>query len=124
MGKLNLMQKDLEAMRFAQLADLREKYKDDPEIQAQLAPYEHQQFARGLSEEDPLNALGLAIATPGYALAKSPALIRLSQMLGLVGPGATPASLDQIRQAYKGIGQGLTNTNWRNTGKSLRNLWE
>jgi hypothetical protein len=120
MPKFN--QDELARKRFSELADMREQYKDDPQAQVELAPYEHGKFSEGLTQEDPLNALGLAVATPVYAGAKMPGIIHLSKLLGIVGQDATPADLEQVKQAYMGIGRGLKNADWTNTGGTLKSM--
>ena len=73
-----------------------------------LAPYEHQAFARQWTQDNPWLAVpSLAIASPLYYAAKQKPILAAAQALGLVGPGATPASLDQLTKSYAGIGQGL-----------------
>ena len=108
-------------MRFNELQKMRAGSKD-PELQKKLAPLEHGAYAEGAVLDDPLNAATLAIATPAYYLAKQPGLIKLSQMLGMVGDDATPADLDQVKEAYRGIGRGLQNSDFRNTGSTLKSL--
>lgn len=99
---------NLEGMDHAQLAMLRDKVKPGSAEDQQLAPYEHQAFARQWTQENPLLAApSLAIASPLYYAAKHPALIGIAQNLGLVGQGATPSSLEQLKRSYAGIGQGL-----------------
>ena len=94
-------------MSSEELIRLRDKYKGDKLIDPLLAPAEHLDFARTTVEENPLMAAPLAIATPLYYLAKQPALMGLGQRMGLIGQDATPASIDQLFAAYRGIGQGL-----------------
>ena len=118
-GLLDFTPEQLRGMSFSQLADLREKYKNSPAIQSQLAPFEHRQFAQGLTQEDPLNALALSVATPAYFVAKSPILYDISKRMGLIGENATPSDAAQVNEAFKGIGQGLLNADWRNTGSTL-----
>ena len=70
---------------------------DDPR-QAVLAPYEHAAFAREWTRDDPLVAVpSLAVSIPGYSIAK---------LLGLTH-SRSPASLSEMGQAYRGMGQGL-----------------
>lgn len=106
LAKLALRPEDLDNMDFYRLMAAREQA--DAAGNAQLAPYEHQAYARELTQDNPLNALGLAVAAPAYYAAKQPALIGLAQRLGLVGGNATPADLEQLKRAYRGIYQGLT----------------
>jgi hypothetical protein len=82
-------------LSHAELMALREK--SPPERQGMLAPYEHRAFAREATAENPLMALSLATAIPAYQLAK---------LLRLHGSRTGP-SLEQMRQGYVGIGEGL-----------------
>jgi hypothetical protein len=67
-------------------------------MQAQLAPYEHQAFAREWTQDNPLVAApALSVAIPGYALAK---------LLGIQS-GRTQPSWAEMAGGYRGIGQGL-----------------
>jgi hypothetical protein len=89
---------DYSHLSFAQLRQLRDQYPDDSPMQAQLAPYEHQAFAREWTQDNPLIAApALAASIPGYALAK---------LLGLQH-GRTKPSLAEMAAGYRGIGQGL-----------------
>ena len=88
---------DYSGLSWDQLRALRASYPDTSPMQAQIAPYEHQAFAREQTERNPLAAAGLAVGIPGYALAK---------LLG-VQHGRTPASWDEVAGGYRGIGQGL-----------------
>lgn len=89
---------DYGRLTFAQLRALRDQYPDDSPMQAQLAPYEHQAFAREWTQDNPLVAApALAVSVPGYALAK---------LLG-IKHGRTPASWAEMAGGYRGIGQGL-----------------
>jgi len=95
-------------MSRAKLSSLRDQFANSPDVQAQIAPYEHQAFAREWTQENPLLAAhALDAAASKYWLAKQPALLPASQALGLVGSDPTPPSLDQVASAYRGIGQGL-----------------
>ena len=101
----------LTELSHAQLSMLRDKVAGGSPEDAALAPLEHQAFAREWTQEQPLLApASLAVAAPLYYLAKQPAMLELAQRLGLVGPNATPASLEQLRGSYSGIGQGLAAT--------------
>lgn len=99
---------DLNTLDHATLSNMRDKVvPGSPEDQA-LAPYEHQAFARQWTQDNPWLAVpSLAIASPLYYLAKQRPFVAAGQAMGLVGPGATPASLDQLTKSYSGIGQGL-----------------
>lgn len=101
---------DLLNLSHAQLAMMRDKVKPGSKEDQALAPYEHGAFAREWTTENPLLAApSLAVATPLYYLAKQKPILSAAQSLGLVGEGATPASFDQLKQSYSGIGQGLLN---------------
>lgn len=114
-----------DTLSHAQLSALREKA--SPDEQQRLAPYEHRAFAREWTQENPLVAApSLAVATPAYYIAKQPGIIQVMQAMGLVGPDATPPSLEQVRQGYLGILEGLTNklrTTETNTGSSSTGLF-
>jgi hypothetical protein len=89
---------DYTRLTFAQLRQLRDQYPDNSPMQAMLAPYEHQAFAREWTQDSPLVAApALAVSIPGYALAK---------LLGLQH-GRTKSSLAEMAGGYRGIGQGL-----------------
>ena len=63
-----------------------------------VAPQEYRAFAREWTQENPMMAVpSLTFAIPGYYAAKKLGLIR----------SRTPASLEQVTEAYKGIGDGL-----------------
>lgn len=91
----------LARMPHSGLMQLRDSVPNNSPLQAQLAPYEHRAFARELTQDNPFMAVPLAVATPAYQLGK---LISPSNL------GArTPPSLEELIQAYKGIGEGLFN---------------
>jgi hypothetical protein len=71
----------------------------NPDLQDLLAPYEHRAFAREYVGQNPLGALGMIGAIPGYQLYK---------MTGRSGARSNP-SLDQMVQGFKGTGEGLMN---------------
>ena len=117
-GKMvSLTPDQLDTMDHAQIYRLRDYNADNPEIDKKLAPYEHQAFSREWTKEMPFIAVpSLAIATPIYAAAKSLGIdvpIRsVATALGLINQDgdqrtATPPAMDQIRQGYRGIMQGL-----------------
>lgn len=86
-------------MAHSELLRLRESLPADDPRQRLLAPYEHAAFAREWTMENPVMAVpSLAVSIPGYSLAK---------LLGYGGENATPASLAEMAQAYKGMGRGL-----------------
>lgn len=64
-----------------------------------LAPAEHRAFAREFAREQPFRAaISMPFAIPVYAGVKA---------LGLAGPDASPPDLLQVREAYRGLGEGL-----------------
>lgn len=85
---------------FMQMRGLRQQFNNDPTMQAILAPYEHQAYARETVQQGGWPAaLQQALAIPGYQAAKA---------LGLAsGRSGTSDPLAQMIQAYKGIWQGL-----------------
>jgi len=87
--------------------NFRERFADNPSMYEALAPYEHRAFTYSATQQNPLMAAPLAIAAPLYYMAKQPALIKAAQSLGVVGPGATPPSTDQLKAQLRGIAQGL-----------------
>ena len=65
--------------------------------QAQIAPIEHGQFTEETVRQNPWMAIPLAMATPAYTAGKALGLIK----------SRSPASIDEMLQAYYGIGRGL-----------------
>ena len=87
-----------DTMSHADLIGLRNSLPDADPRQAAIAPYEHQAFAREWVQSNPSQAIpSLAVAIPGYALAK---------LLGFQR-ARTPASLGQVIHGYQGMGQGI-----------------
>lgn len=86
---------NLPSRSHADLYSLRDKL--SPADQEQVAPYEHRAFAREVVADSPLMALSLFAGVPLYQTAK---------LLGL-SKARTKPSLDQLKQAYIGIGEGL-----------------
>lgn len=71
-------------------------------LDRQLAPFEHQAFARAYVGGHPISgALGIGAAIPLYQLSK---LLRLAPE---TNGQTTPASLEQLIAGYQGIGEGL-----------------
>jgi hypothetical protein len=68
-------------------------------MQAMLAPYEHRAAAREATQQDPMMALSYGVAAPGYQIYKA---------LGF-GDSRSGADLNQLKQAYIGIIEGLLN---------------
>lgn len=99
---------DYSRLSFDQIRRLRDAYPDNSTMQAQLAPYEHQAFAREWTQDNPMVAApSLAVAIPGYALAK---------LLGM-SHGRTQPSWEQVVGGYRGIGQGLMGLMQGGSGK-------
>ena len=92
---------DYEDMDFDQLAKLRDDNAGNMPMQIALAPNEHRAFARQATYDNPINALALAVAAPGYYLAKASGLYPTDA-------STTPADVNQMYGAYHGIGQGLS----------------
>lgn len=102
--------KELGGLSHADLSRMRRDFADNQVMQSMLAPFEHRAFAREWTAENPMVAApSLAAAIPLYYAAKNPVLMGAAQKLGLVGEGATPASLEQMKQSYQGVGEGLWN---------------
>lgn len=92
---------DYGSMTHAQLVQLRASIPPDDPRQNEIAPYEHQAFAREWTQDSPVIApLSLAFAIPAYAAAKA---------LGIEHARSKP-SIASILAGYKGIGQGLAST--------------
>lgn len=86
---------DLANRSHADLYSLRDRLSADD--QRRVAPYEHRAFTREVVADSPLMALSLIAGVPLYQLAK----------LTGVAKARTPPSIEQARQAYIGIGEGL-----------------
>ena len=93
-----LLAQSPESMSFQDLWLLRGATSDDPLMQEILSPLEHRAFAREFTRENPLNALGLLAAVPGYQVAK---------MVGRAGAPRTAPSMQQFWGGLQGIAQGL-----------------
>ena len=85
-------------MSWLDLIKLRHQYANDPEIQAYLAPYEHRAYYREYAT--PLTAGALAVAEPAYQGLKYINALPSGMM-------TTPASIRQITESWKGIGEGM-----------------
>ena len=82
----------------SQLLRLRNSMPPDDPRQQQLAALEHQAFAREWTQENPMLAIpSLAVAIPGYTMAK---------LLGMTH-ARSRGSLHEIATGYRGVGQGL-----------------
>lgn len=92
----------LASMPHSTLYSMRDHNAADRSLQELLAPYEHRAFAREWAREDPLlAALSIPFAAPAYYAGKA-----IGQPLGLFSD-ATPPSLEQLKQAYIGLFEGL-----------------
>ena len=89
---------DPSTLTHAEILRLRNSIPADDAQQAFLAPIEHAAFAREATAENPLSAIPLALAIPAYSGAKA---------IGLTN-ARSPATLDEVLQAYRGIGRGLS----------------
>jgi hypothetical protein len=87
-------------MSHADLLNLRNSLPANDPRQQILAPYEHQAFAREWTQQNPWVATpSLLAAIPLYSLGKA---------VGLLGSRSS-ASVDEMADAYRGVGQGLLN---------------
>lgn len=77
---------------------LRDRVPADHPLQRTLAPLEHGQFAEETVRDNPLMALPLIFAIPGYTAGKATGLIRGTR---------SPASWDEIFEGYAGMLRGL-----------------
>ena len=89
---------DYANMSHADLLSLRNSLANDDPRHRELAPYEHQAFAREWAQERPFIATAsLPFAIPAYTAAKA---------VGAVS-ARSPASFDEMTQGYRGLGEGL-----------------
>lgn len=89
---------DLSTLSHAEILRLRNSLPPDDPRQQLLAPYEHQAFAREWTQQQPWIAVpSLLAAIPGYTLGKATGVIH----------SRSPASLNEMADAYRGLGQGL-----------------
>lgn len=93
----------LDTLSFLELVELRSKEKSK-EGQNILAGYEHGKFAEGVTEDNPLSGLGVAVAAPFYDAGK---------LLGLIKARSEPTP-KALKQTYIGIGRGLKKIIQRN----------
>ena len=84
-------------MSHAELYSMRDSV-EDQELQNEIAAKEHRAFARQWVQDNPVVApASLLFAIPGYSAAKKLGLLR----------ARTPGSLDEMAEAYRGLGEGL-----------------
>jgi len=89
---------DYARMSHAQLLNLRNSLNPNDPLQAVIAPYEHAAFAREWTQESPFTAIpSLMLSIPAYTAAKGVGLVH----------ARSPASLGEMAQSYRGMGQGL-----------------
>jgi len=81
----------------ARLFAMRNAYPRGDYVQGILGPMEHAAFAEEWTRENPLAAIPLLFAIPGYTAAKK---------MGLTN-ARSPASMDEILQGYEGMMKGL-----------------
>lgn len=89
------MRREMESMPHDSLYQMRSRL-PDREMQRAVAPYEHRAFAREWTQENPLNALALIPAIPGYQLYKM-----------FTDESRSGVDFNQIGQGYMGMGEGL-----------------
>jgi hypothetical protein len=78
--------------------NLRNSLPADSPLHAQYGPMEHGQAMREIVGRNPMMALPLGlVGIPGYSLGKATGMIQTR----------SPASLEEILQAYRGLGRGL-----------------
>lgn len=106
---------DYSRMTQAQLQALRDDNAGNQEMQQAIAPYEHRAYAREIVGDNPLNALSMMFAIPGYQAVKSVG------GLGIIDndSSTTPSSWDQMAQGYTGVGEGLQQSYTNNKNKLL-----
>lgn len=91
----------LSGLDHATLFRMRERAKDNPELQGLLSQYEHRAFAREATADNPLMALPIALATPLYQLSKM-----LPQSMTGNRSRSAP-SWGQVGHGLLGVGEGL-----------------
>jgi hypothetical protein len=94
LGLLNLTPEQLQQLDHATLYSARGYVPQ--EQQGLLAPYEHRAFAREATAENPLLSLPIAAGTLAWPIYK-----------GLISPGRSAPSLNQVGQGLLGVGEGL-----------------
>lgn len=94
--ELMSMKEEMKRMPHSSLYQMRSQL-PNRELQRAIAPYEHRAFAREWTQENPLNALSLIPAIPGYQLYKM-----------FTDQSRSGVDFDQIGQGYAGMGEGLS----------------
>jgi hypothetical protein len=101
----DLSEEEMSGMSFQELLDLRNKYKGNKEKQIAIAPFEHRAYARETVKDNPhLAPVFAGVLIPGYQLAK---VHGVAPTTGDDEP--TPASIKQVTEGLKGVGEGLFN---------------
>lgn len=77
---------------------LRAALPPDSPLHAVLGPLEHGQFAEDAVRDNPLMAVPMSLAIPAYTAGKAAGLVRGTR---------SPASWDEIFEAYKGLWRGM-----------------
>lgn len=104
-----LTHEHLASMPMDELAFLRNNMFTDQASQDRIAPYEHRAYAREAATSNPLFGLGIAMAAPVYQ-AKKP--------FEAPGMSRTGASLEALKQAMIGAGEG-TYASFQNAGNNM-----
>lgn len=86
----------LKQLSHADLYNLRAKYQGNQEAQDLISAYEHRAFAREAIAEDLGRTLPIAAGIPAYHLYKQ-----------VTGAGRSNPSLEQVKQGFIGVGEGL-----------------
>jgi hypothetical protein len=86
----------LSKMGMDQIIPLRAKA--TPKEHAKLAPFEHRAFVREVVQDNPAHALGMAVAIPAYTASKA---------LGITKGTRSKASVEEMKQAFIGLAEGL-----------------
>ncbi len=101
----------LAAMSHSALLSLRASLAPDDPLHELLAPIEHRAFARESVSESPVMAASLGIAIPAYTGAK---WLAQNTDLGRATLGqmdyfkdSSPASFQEMAQAFRGVGEGM-----------------
>lgn len=92
-------------MPWQDLISARYRESKNPEMQAKLAPMEHQAYAREAVSKNPLLAIAYPGMEAGYQLMKATGL--MDKIAG-TDEMTTPASLDQLIATWNGTKEGLS----------------
>lgn len=88
------------------LDELRYQNAGNPQVQSQIAPYEHQAFYREQAQQHPLEAPFYPAIEAAYQGAKG---LGIMKALGQTDNQTTPASMEQIVRSWQGTREGLMN---------------